>query len=98
MLRYVGAVVVVDSAPDRLALRPVQLADPARDEVVVRVNAISLNRGETRRALTMAQSGWRPGWDFAGIVQEACERSFELFALDHAAVAHHRVVVIRAHR
>jgi NADPH2:quinone reductase len=71
MPRQVRAVVVDAGLPEKLALRPVHLADPARDEVVVRVTAISLNRGETRRALTMAQSGWRPGWDFAGIVQEA---------------------------
>jgi NADPH:quinone reductase len=76
MPQTMRAVVVDDASSGKLALRPVELADPARDEVVVRVTAISLNRGETRRALTMAQPGWRPGWDFAGVVeQEAADRS-----------------------
>ena len=47
------------------------MRDPDRNEVVVQVTAISLNRGETRRALQVAEPGWRPGWDFAGIVERA---------------------------
>src|SRR5437660_2014773 len=63
---------VVDAAaPGRLAIKPVELRDPDRDEVGVRVTAISLNRGETRRALQVAEPGWRPGWDFAGVVESA---------------------------
>jgi NADPH:quinone reductase-like Zn-dependent oxidoreductase len=65
----IRAVVVDPSLPDRLAIREVSLRDPDRDEVVVRVTAISLNRGETRRALQAAEADWRPGWDFAGIVE-----------------------------
>src|SRR3954469_23588229 len=63
------AIVVDPQAPGRLAIRPVELRDPDRDEVVVRVTAISLNRGETRRALQVAEVNWRPGWDFAGVVE-----------------------------
>ena len=37
----------------------------------MRVSAISLNRGETRRALQQAEPGWRPGWDFVGVVETA---------------------------
>ncbi len=37
----------------------------------MRVTAISLNRGETRRAVQQAEPGWRPGWDFAGIIETA---------------------------
>jgi NADPH:quinone reductase len=37
---------------------------------VVRVRAISLNRGETNRA-QRAPAGWRPGWDFAGVVEQS---------------------------
>jgi len=36
----------------------------------VRVQAISLNRGEVRRS-GMAPAGWRPGWDLAGVVERA---------------------------
>ncbi len=69
MPQQVRAVVVDLSLPERLAIREVGLRDPDRDEVGVRVTAVSLNRGETRRALQSAEAGWRPGWDFAGVVE-----------------------------
>src|SRR5437588_7565322 len=69
MPQTIRAVVVDPAAPGRLAIKPVELRDPDRDEVTVRVSAISLNRGETRRALQVAEPGWRPGWDFAGVVE-----------------------------
>jgi NADPH:quinone reductase len=76
MPQTIRAVVVDPGAPGKLALKPVELRDPDRDEVGVRVNAISLNRGETRRALQVAEPGWRPGWDFAGVVEtEAADGS-----------------------
>jgi NADPH2:quinone reductase len=71
MPQEIRAVVVDPAAPERLAVRPVELRDPDRDEVRVRVSAISLNRGETRRAVQQAEPGWRPGWDFAGVVESA---------------------------
>ena len=71
MPQTIRAVVVDAAAPGRLAIKPVELRDPDRDEVGVRVTAISLNRGETRRALQVAEPGWRPGWDFAGVVETA---------------------------
>ncbi|HEY5724818.1 MAG TPA: zinc-binding dehydrogenase, partial [Methylomirabilota bacterium] len=43
---------------------------PDRGEAVIRVRAISLNRGEVRRS-TLAAAGWRPGWDLAGHVERA---------------------------
>src|SRR6478672_2645342 len=76
MPQTIRAVVVDAAAPGRLAIKPVELRDPDRDEVQVRVTAISLNRGETRRALQLAAPGWRPGWDFAGVVErEAADGS-----------------------
>ena len=69
MTEQIRAIVVDPAAPGKLAVKPVELRDPDRDEVGVRVTAISLNRGETRRALQIADAGWRPGWDFAGIVE-----------------------------
>src|SRR3954452_8428577 len=71
MPQTIRAVVVDPAAPGKLALKPVELRDPDRDELSVRVTAISLNRGETRRALQVAEPGWRPGWDFAGVVETA---------------------------
>ena len=71
MPQTIRAVVVDPAAPGKLAVKAVELRDPDRDEVGVRVTAILLNRGETRRALQVADPGWRPGWDFAGIVETA---------------------------
>ena len=62
------AVVVDPDAPGRLVLMPVDDPAPDRGEAVVRVHAISLNRGEVRRS-TMAPAGWRPGWDLAGTIE-----------------------------
>jgi NADPH2:quinone reductase len=69
MPQQIRAIVVDQGAPGRLAIKRVELRGPDRDEVGVRVTAISLNRGETRRALQVAEPGWRPGWDFAGVVE-----------------------------
>ena len=66
------AVVVDPEAPGRLVIRQVLDPAPDRGEAVVRVRAISLNRGEVRRA-GMAAAGWRPGWDFAGNVERAAD-------------------------
>ena len=71
MPEQIRAIVVDPGEIGGLAIRPVTLRDPDRDEVGVRVTAISLNRGETRRALQTAEPGWRPGWDFAGVVERA---------------------------
>ncbi len=68
------AIVVDGKAPGRLAIRPVSLAPALPADVTVRVSAISLNRGEVRRALTASEDGWRPGWDFTGIVEEAAKQ------------------------
>jgi NADPH:quinone reductase-like Zn-dependent oxidoreductase len=64
------AVVVDPGAPGRLVIAPVADPEPERAEAIVRVRAISLNRGEVRRA-GMAAAGWRPGWDLAGVVDVA---------------------------
>src|SRR5436853_2391354 len=76
MPQIVRSIVVDPAAPGKLAIKPGELRDPDRDEVRVKVTAISLNRGETRRALQVADAGWRPGWDFAGVVEtEAADGS-----------------------
>lgn len=66
----VRAVIVDRGHPDRLVLKDVAAPTALPHEAIVRVAAFSLNRGEVRRSLT-AESGWRPGWDFAGTVEIA---------------------------
>src|SRR5262245_37760071 len=64
------AVVVDHAVSGRLTLREVAPPTPLPSEALVRVAAISLNRGETRRAMEAAD-GWCPGWDLAGVVAQA---------------------------
>ena len=66
----IRAVAVDPETPGRLALRPVDPPSPATGEALVRVRALSLNRGEVR-ASQNARPGTRPGWDIAGVVEEA---------------------------
>lgn len=63
------ALIVDESVAGRLTIAQAPLATPAANEVVIKVNAISLNRGEVKRALTLSTTGDRPGWDFAGVVE-----------------------------
>lgn len=62
------AVVVDPDASGRLVVRDVDDPAPLPFEAVIAVKAVSINRGEIRRSMT-AESGWRPGWDFAGVVE-----------------------------
>lgn len=71
MPQSIRAVVVDPSSDARLTLRDVELPPAAPNDVTVRVTTISLNRGEVNRALSQSGAGARPGWDFAGVVQEA---------------------------
>ncbi len=66
----IKAITVDQSDAGRLAVRSRNLAPAAPGEITVRVTAISLNRGETKRALTITETGTCPGWDFAGSVEE----------------------------
>jgi len=63
-------VMVDDDAPGRLVLADAPRPTPAPNQALIKVAAISLNRGEVRTAMSAA-NGWRPGWDFAGTVVEA---------------------------
>lgn len=66
----IRAVVVDPAAQARLRLGDVPMPTPQAHEALVRVAAVSLNRGEVRRSQAAA-AGWRPGWDFAGVVERA---------------------------
>ena len=63
------AVLVDKAAPANLSLGETEEPSPTPSEVLVRVSAISLNRGEVRRA-QMAEDGSNPGWDLAGTVEQ----------------------------
>ena len=65
--------VVVDPATEtKLVLQEVETIAPLPNEAVIKVETISLNRGEVRMA-QYAPAGKRPGWDFAGTVLEAAK-------------------------
>jgi NADPH2:quinone reductase len=60
----IRAIVVDPDAAGRFVIREVAAPRPGPSEVLVQVEAISLNRGE----VLYSQPGSRPGWDLAGIV------------------------------
>jgi NADPH2:quinone reductase len=64
------AIVVDPDASGRLVIRDIEDPMPTPSEALVKVAAISLNRGEVRRA-HQAEAGWRPGWDLAGTLEQA---------------------------
>ena len=71
----IQAIVVDPTISGRLALSSVDSPTPAPDQALIRVAAISLNRGEIRRSQT-AEAGWQPGWDLAGTIEtEAADGS-----------------------
>jgi NADPH2:quinone reductase len=71
----VRALVLAPDQPDRIAFADVPEPRPNRDEVVIEVRAVSLNRGEFRRLRQMAP-GTIVGYDPAGIVSvEAADGS-----------------------
>lgn len=61
---------VKTDADKKLVLFDAEPPKPQRRDAVVRVHAISVNRGEIRRSLG-ASAGFRPGWDIAGVVETA---------------------------
>lgn len=65
------AVVVRPDRPERLMIKDVAPPAPLPSEALVRVQAVSLNRGEVRRAFGATEAGMRPGWDLAGVVEQA---------------------------
>ena len=56
------------AGPQGLRINEVPEPRPLPGEALVRVAAISLNRGEVKRALS-STADWRPGWDAAGTVE-----------------------------
>jgi len=64
------ALVATGDPDDPAELAEVAEPEPGSNEPLVEVRAISLNRGESNR-LVGAERGWRPGWDFAGVVARA---------------------------
>ncbi|MGH2442807.1 MAG: alcohol dehydrogenase catalytic domain-containing protein, partial [Chloroflexota bacterium] len=71
------ALVAVPAASEHIALRVVPDPEVRADETLVRVRAISLNRGEVNR-LAAAEEGTVLGWDVAGTVEHPAERGGDL--------------------
>jgi NADPH2:quinone reductase len=64
------ALTAAPGAPGNVRLREVADPAPHNHEALIRVRAVSLNRGETRRLADMAD-GAVTGWDMAGVVERA---------------------------
>lgn len=64
------AIVIDPHAPVRLGFQTVESPMPQANEAVIRVKAISLNRGEVVY-LVQGAAGTRLGWDLAGVVEKA---------------------------
>lgn len=69
-METIRAIVADPALPERLALREVEASAPLPNEALVRVRAISLNRGEVRAAMNTT-TATRPGWDVAGTIERA---------------------------
>src|SRR5882757_6455013 len=68
--RYMQAIFTDPTTTPRLTLRGVVAPTPAPNQALIKVEAFSLNQGETRTALAATKS-YIPGWDFAGFVETA---------------------------
>jgi NADPH2:quinone reductase len=64
------AIVIDPQTPARLGFQTVEPPKPQANEAVIRVKAISLNRGEVVY-LVQGAAGTRLGWDLAGVVEQA---------------------------
>ncbi|HEY3713387.1 MAG TPA: zinc-binding dehydrogenase [Jatrophihabitantaceae bacterium] len=64
------ALVNTPGGPEPLSLRTVAEPVSASEEALVRVEAVSVNRGELALMAARAE-GWRPGQDIAGVVERA---------------------------
>jgi len=68
------AIVIDPQSPQRVGFRSVEPPAPRATEALVRVKAISLNRGEVVYRVH-GEAGTRLGWDLAGVVEQpAAER------------------------
>lgn len=63
------AVIVTPDAPARLAVGEAPAPQPDANQALVSVSHVSLNRGEVRRAESLAP-GTQLGWDLAGVVTQ----------------------------
>ncbi|MFE3199893.1 zinc-binding dehydrogenase [Embleya sp. NPDC055664] len=65
------ALVIDHAVASHLTLAEVPDPEPAPDEALIRVRAISINAGEVLFAVPSGANGTIPGWDAAGVVERA---------------------------
>jgi NADPH:quinone reductase-like Zn-dependent oxidoreductase len=68
--KYMRAIFTDPNTNPRFTLREIPMPSPGANQALIKVEAFSLNQGETRTALA-ADNSYIPGWDFAGMVETA---------------------------
>jgi NADPH2:quinone reductase len=68
--RQMRAVMTNPNDIPRLIIQNVPFPVQAADQALIKVKAFSLNQGETRTAMDTMEM-YTPGWDFAGVVEQA---------------------------
>lgn len=66
----IKAIVVDQSAPLKLAFGELPEPKPEQNQAIVKVAAVSLNRGEIAHVSSSLPDGASTGWDFAGTVEQ----------------------------
>ena len=62
----------IHASAGKFSLKEIAYPTPRYNEAIIKVNAISLNRGEVRTAFSKKEE-WIPGWDLAGTVVQPAE-------------------------
>jgi len=62
----------VIASSGKFKIKEIPFPEPKYNEAIIKVKAVSLNRGELRAAFNKKEE-WVPGWDLAGVVEQAAQ-------------------------
>jgi len=64
--------IAVIASSGKFNIKEISFPEPKYNEAIIKVKAVSLNRGELRAAFSK-KAEWVPGWDLAGVVEQAAQ-------------------------